>query len=209
MPKLRPPRCIAPPAAFQVPCSIIPSESQPSRSPIGQPNSDDSRDVYTEVQEPLLRGFVARGLLRAPATAPKTLALAHGADDPDGRRLGALALAVRVHPLDELALLLHVLVEQREVPDVPGDAWGRRDGPGRGQDPAAVWGRDARVVDGRRQRDVVVATVEDRERRLGVRGQAVLHADDAVRFGQVGAEKRVQPGLRDIEAAIEVNTANE
>ena len=55
----------------------------------------------------------------------------------------------------------------------------------------------------------MVATVEDRERRLGVRGQAVLHADDAVRFGQVGAEKRVQPGLRDVEAAIEVNAANE
>ena len=37
----------------------------------------------------------------------------------------------------------------------------------------------------------------------------MLHADDAVRFGQVGAEKRVQPGLRDVEAAVEVNTANE
>ena len=129
MPKLRPPRCIAPPAALQVPCSIIPSESQPSRSPIGQPNSDDSRDVYTEVQEPLLRGFVARGLLRASAPASKALVLAHGAHDPDRRRLGALALAVEVHPFDALTLLLHILVEQPQVPHVPRDARRRRDRP--------------------------------------------------------------------------------
>ena len=73
----------------------------------------DSRNIYAKVQESLLRGFVACGLLRAPTPAAQALALAHGTHDPDWCCLGPLALAVNVHPLHELALLLHVLVEQR------------------------------------------------------------------------------------------------
>lgn len=141
----------------------------------------DVRDEDPELFQPLLRSLVLGGLLRAPAATTNALVVHHSSYDPDRRRLRPLVRAVRIHPLDGLALLLEVLIEQGQVPDARC-LTGRR-------------GRPSRVLPG--MMAGLVDTVVDGYVGIGIgsgdRREAVLDANAAVGLSDVGMEEGKEP----------------
>lgn len=131
--------------------------------------------MHIESFEANLRGVVLGSFLRAASAFSYTKSVEHRLDPPDRRRLRSWSTVAAVDPLDGLALLLHELVEQREMAARGGPRRRRRRRRGPTMQLMAV------LVTRRRWR---VGT----DRRSFDGWEAVLVANNAIGFTNIGVE---------------------